>query len=362
MKRLLIFLTIGVGFLLFTVTWVSAQAVYIVQPGDSLSKIAVQFGTTVQAIAEANDIANPRLIVVGQSLLIPGGDGVMTNVASSAPVVSAQPAIRADGAYVVQTGDSLSKIAAKFGVSMVAIAEVNGIEDYGVVVLGQELVIPGVVVAAAEGGGEDTAVSAPPPTPSPVGSNLLLNPSFEEDWYHPNDVPELQIPQHWVFQWDEGPTGFGGNPWDVWVRPEVRVVPSSQLPAAERPLFIAHGDRTLKVFKGGGAINFRILSEVQLLPGTYELSVKVVPDLVAGYWEGEKYAPSDPYLGEVRFIVGNNSTDWFAPAVFQQNSLTHRFTINSTQTIPVGLGVRGKFAIENDGWFIDDWSLVKVGG
>ncbi|MEM9953448.1 MAG: LysM peptidoglycan-binding domain-containing protein [Chloroflexota bacterium] len=46
---------------------------YTVQAGDSLSGIARRFGTTFQAIAAANGIANPNLIFVGQVLSINGG-------------------------------------------------------------------------------------------------------------------------------------------------------------------------------------------------------------------------------------------------------------------------------------------------
>ena len=33
----------------------------------------------------------------------------------------------------------------------------------------------------------------------PRGPNLLPNPSFEGGWYHPNGIPELQIPEDWQF-------------------------------------------------------------------------------------------------------------------------------------------------------------------
>lgn len=48
---------------------------YTVVRGDTLSSIARRFGTTAQAIASANGIANPNLIFVGQQLNIPGGTG-----------------------------------------------------------------------------------------------------------------------------------------------------------------------------------------------------------------------------------------------------------------------------------------------
>lgn len=44
---------------------------YTVEPGDSLNGIAARFSTTVAALVEANNIADPTLIRVGQELVIP---------------------------------------------------------------------------------------------------------------------------------------------------------------------------------------------------------------------------------------------------------------------------------------------------
>jgi len=44
---------------------------YTVKSGDTLGSIASRYGTTVDAICEANDIDNPNLIYVGQVLIIP---------------------------------------------------------------------------------------------------------------------------------------------------------------------------------------------------------------------------------------------------------------------------------------------------
>jgi LysM repeat protein len=48
-------------------------AAYIVQPGDTLSEIAQHYSTSVEAIAQANGIANPNLVFPGQRLSIPTG-------------------------------------------------------------------------------------------------------------------------------------------------------------------------------------------------------------------------------------------------------------------------------------------------
>jgi LysM repeat protein len=51
-----------------------AQQIYVVRSGDSLFTIATQYGTTVQAIVEANNLTNPNALDIGQELIIPAGD------------------------------------------------------------------------------------------------------------------------------------------------------------------------------------------------------------------------------------------------------------------------------------------------
>lgn len=50
---------------------VASERVYEVRSGDTLTSIAERFDTTVEAIVEANDVADPDVIDVGQRLTIP---------------------------------------------------------------------------------------------------------------------------------------------------------------------------------------------------------------------------------------------------------------------------------------------------
>ena len=97
---------------------------YTVQPGDTLWLIASRLGTTVDAIARANNIANPNLITVGQVLNIP-------EVTPPAGQV-----------YTVRPGDTIWLIATRFGVTPQAIISANQLTRPDLIHPGQQLVIP----------------------------------------------------------------------------------------------------------------------------------------------------------------------------------------------------------------------------
>lgn len=107
----------------------AGSSLYIVQPGDSVSVIALRFGTTTAAIAAANGLVNINQIFVGQSLIIP---------APFDPGVPSLPAIF----YTVQPGDTLRIIAARFGTSIAALAAENNIINVNRIFVGQVLRIP----------------------------------------------------------------------------------------------------------------------------------------------------------------------------------------------------------------------------
>jgi hypothetical protein len=68
-------LLLAAALLAATATPGLASHTYTVQPGDILSAIAERFGTTIEALARANDIADPDRIYPGQVLIIPHDAG-----------------------------------------------------------------------------------------------------------------------------------------------------------------------------------------------------------------------------------------------------------------------------------------------
>lgn len=100
---------------------------HVVQWGENLTQIARRYGTTIWAIAQANGIWNVNYIRAGQILLIP----------VSGPTPGPWPRT-----YIVQPGDTLTAVAWRFGTTVWAIAQANGIWNPNLIYIGQVLYIP----------------------------------------------------------------------------------------------------------------------------------------------------------------------------------------------------------------------------
>ena len=112
---------------------------YRVRSGDTLASIAGKFGSSVRALQNANKISNPNRIRIGQSLLIPPGQGRPGPVTRTADVqVVPQP-----DHHVVRSGETLSSIAQRYGTSAQALQAVNGLASAHQIRIGQRLKLPG---------------------------------------------------------------------------------------------------------------------------------------------------------------------------------------------------------------------------
>jgi len=110
---------------------------YIVQKGDILSQIAVDFDTTTATLIELNGISNPDKISVGQMLQVP----INSKVISSKKTKKISLDITKGGVYKIQSGDTLSEIAAAAGVSISDIKSLNNITG-DKIYADQEIYIP----------------------------------------------------------------------------------------------------------------------------------------------------------------------------------------------------------------------------
>ena len=108
-------------------TDVVAEVFHTVRYGETLFTIGLRYGVSYLQIAEANGIVNPNNILAGQVLKIP----------------TEAPGPNQEFSHTVLPGQTLSQIAALYGVSLGSIAERNNLRAPFVIFAGQTLIIPG---------------------------------------------------------------------------------------------------------------------------------------------------------------------------------------------------------------------------
>jgi LysM repeat protein len=84
----------------------TTYSTYTVQPGDTLNRIATEFGASGDIIVRTSNIGNPNLLVPGQVLTIPRDSGWL---------------------YRVQPNDTLDLVAVRFGVSLDDLIQASGL-------------------------------------------------------------------------------------------------------------------------------------------------------------------------------------------------------------------------------------------
>lgn len=154
----------------------SASDVHIVQPGETLSEIAEQYGATVADLQALNDLPDANFVWYGQRLLIqPADPPALQTAAAQTPVpqpaTTDPPAPDADSAadyqlYTAQPGDTLFLLAGKHGISLSKLMSINGFSSEDWLRIGQDLLVPRAL--------------APPPPPAYRVSSLQPAPPFAE--------------------------------------------------------------------------------------------------------------------------------------------------------------------------------------
>ena len=143
-----------------TPTYTPTPFTYQVRRGDTLGAIAQRFGSYVDDIVALNGLINPHNIDVGQILVIatrtpiPTATAWPTSTPTSVAIATSLPSVDDPDAvtYTVQSGDTLSGIAALFGTTVDTLVALNGLENRSRIYVGQVLLVEG----------------SPPATPTPT--------------------------------------------------------------------------------------------------------------------------------------------------------------------------------------------------
>jgi len=115
---------------------------HLIAPGENLFRLSQRYGVSVDAIAQANNLVNPALILAGNTLQIPCQTPGTTQPPSTGARTGGTGGSPAT--YIVQPGDNLYRISIRFGVSMSALMNANGMTPATINFLraGQTLIIP----------------------------------------------------------------------------------------------------------------------------------------------------------------------------------------------------------------------------
>jgi LysM repeat protein len=122
--------TLAILITLAAVLTAGAPSIIRVKPGDSLWELAKRHNTTVGVLRKLNDLPGNGTIYVGDLLKVPG---------SSAPTTRYRTVERS---YTVRSGDNLSVIASRHGVSVRTLIVRNKLPSNGLVQVGRKLAIP----------------------------------------------------------------------------------------------------------------------------------------------------------------------------------------------------------------------------
>lgn len=137
------------------------EIIYEVVKGDTLSKIAKAYGVSVDTLVKHNNIKNKNLIYVGQKIRIPGATTTIvvqvpisqvqnqntstnTNTSTSTNTNTSSPTydkVENGTIYTVVKGDTLSKIAAKYGTTVDKLVELNNIANRNLIYVNQKIKI-----------------------------------------------------------------------------------------------------------------------------------------------------------------------------------------------------------------------------
>lgn len=138
----------------------SGDCTYVVKSGDTLSRIAVNYNTSVANLVAINNISNPNLIYAGQVLKVPCSSGGSDGSGSSGGTPPPPPSTACT--YVVKSGDTLSRIAVSYGTTVAQLAALNGISNPNLIYAGQVLKVP--CSSGGSSGGSSGSGGTPPPT------------------------------------------------------------------------------------------------------------------------------------------------------------------------------------------------------
>ncbi len=263
-RLLKVIVALAIAFSLFPrQTAYADNLIHIVQPGENLFRIGLKYAVGWPAIMQANGLSN-TYIYVGQQLVIPNASAPATTESAVTPATTPTPALPSttpptptqtqtptptvDRTYVVQRGDTLFRIATRYGLTVAEMAAANSISDPTLIYAGQVLTIP-------SGGSVRGDPSAPPPANTGAGKRILIDLSEQHMYVYDGETlvfsfvassgaPGMNTrPGHYNVQ-NKIPNAYGGN-WNIWMPDWLGIYWAGNL---------QNGIHALPILPGGGRL------------------------------------------------------------------------------------------------------------
>lgn len=164
---------------------------YTVQPGETLSEIAAQFGVDAERLLELNNLDDANAIYAGQTLLVPAEVPTGLEPVDEPPTLAALPDTVLPDTHVVQPGETLTGIARRYGLPAATLKALNGLGDADFIVVGQELILSVAALPPTETPTpEPTLEPTPEPTPEPANE-----PDATAESVAPEEIPAIHTVQ-----------------------------------------------------------------------------------------------------------------------------------------------------------------------
>jgi LysM repeat protein len=145
----------------------SGAGEYTVKSGDIAYNIAKKNGISLKSLKEANSGIDLGRLKIGQKIQLPAPSAAPATGVATASEPAEAAAASTTTAYTVKGGDTLTRVAKKFGTTAKAIRGANGLQS-DVIKVGQKLKIPVKASAAPAPAPEPVPINTPGPAAGPA--------------------------------------------------------------------------------------------------------------------------------------------------------------------------------------------------
>ncbi|MGZ0711060.1 LysM peptidoglycan-binding domain-containing protein (plasmid) [Coraliomargarita sp. W4R53] len=147
-------------------TSTTATSSYTVKAGDTMSAIASRNSVSTASLLKANGLGMSSIIYPGQKITIPGKTTSSSTSTAKTSTTSSTTSSAKSVSYTIKSGDTVSAIASRHGVSTSAVLKANGLSMSSTIFPGKKLSIPAATSGSASSASQSVASTTSPSTTS----------------------------------------------------------------------------------------------------------------------------------------------------------------------------------------------------